>query len=211
MRPKMIGHSQGGIQAVKVLYELVGRYEDAIAVWNPVTDSALPRTTIRDPLTGIERPVIGLTVSYVSVAGAGGAALLLPNQWSMIGRVHTIPDSVDDFTGFSVGLDIMAWTVPGIKATTEFEHNGTARVRSITLPLTYNHLTVTYVDALATHEAARAWIEDYVPGETTSDPPSEPVGYGILWAADVWYSVKKHWALEAQRLIRAKRAALGPS
>jgi len=31
----------------------------------------------------------------------------------------------------------------------------------------------------------------------------------VLWAADVWHSVKKHWTLEAQRLIRAKRAVPG--
>jgi len=31
----------------------------------------------------------------------------------------------------------------------------------------------------------------------------------ILWAADVWHSVKKYWCLEAQVLIRAKRAMLG--
>ena len=30
----------------------------------------------------------------------------------------------------------------------------------------------------------------------------------ILWAADVWHSVKKYWCLEAQVLIRAKRAML---
>jgi hypothetical protein len=29
----------------------------------------------------------------------------------------------------------------------------------------------------------------------------------ILWAADVWYSIKKHWVLELQRRIRAKRAS----
>ena len=27
-----------------------------------------------------------------------------------------------------------------------------------------------------------------------------------LWAADVWFSIKKHWVIEAQRLIRARRA-----
>jgi hypothetical protein len=30
-----------------------------------------------------------------------------------------------------------------------------------------------------------------------------------MFAADVWHSIKKHWCLEAQQLIRAKRAALG--
>jgi hypothetical protein len=26
------------------------------------------------------------------------------------------------------------------------------------------------------------------------------------WAEDVWYSIKKHWVLELQRLIRVRRA-----
>ena len=52
MRPMMIGHSQGGIQAVKVLYELAGRFDDPIRVWNPLTDDAEDRTSIVDPLTG---------------------------------------------------------------------------------------------------------------------------------------------------------------
>ena len=29
----------------------------------------------------------------------------------------------------------------------------------------------------------------------------------MLWAADVWYSIKKHWVIEAQRLIKARRMA----
>jgi hypothetical protein len=28
----------------------------------------------------------------------------------------------------------------------------------------------------------------------------------VLWAADVWYSIKKHWCLEAQRLVREERS-----
>src|SRR5262249_8811934 len=59
MRPMMIGHSQGGIQAVKVLYDLAGRFDKEIRVWNPYTDAAEDRTTILDPLNGIERPVVG--------------------------------------------------------------------------------------------------------------------------------------------------------
>jgi pimeloyl-ACP methyl ester carboxylesterase len=208
MRPMMIGHSQGGIQAVKVLYELAGRYNSAVAVWDPHSEEPLPRTTIMDPVTGVERPVVGLTLSYVSVVGAGGAALLLPNQWSMVGKVHTIPDTVVEFTGFSVGMDSMAWSLPGA---TEFRHNGTAAVRSVALPSVYNHLTVPVVGPLLDDVATRAWISAYAPDRAASEPPAaaQAAGYATLWAADVWYSVKKHWTLEAQRLIRARRAALG--
>jgi hypothetical protein len=65
------------------------------------------------------------------------------------------------------------------------------------------------VAPLVDDEATRAWINAYVPDQTTSEPPPQTVGYAALWAADVWYSVRKHWALEAQRLIRARRAVLG--
>jgi len=209
MRPMMIGHSQGGIQAIKVLNELAGRFESSVPVWDPYTNQALPRTTIVDPLTGAERPVVGLTLSYVSVVGAGGAALMLPNQWSMAGRVHTVPDTVAEFTGFSVGMDFMAWSLPGINATTEYRHNGTAEVRNVPLPSVYNHLTVPVVGPLASDPVARAWIDAYDPRQPASDPPGESAGYATRWAADVWYSVKKHWTLEAQRLIRARRTQLG--
>jgi hypothetical protein len=30
-----------------------------------------------------------------------------------------------------------------------------------------------------------------------------------MWAADIWHSIKKHWCLEAQRLLRAPRPAAG--
>ena len=43
MMPMLVGHSQGGIQAVKVLYELAGAFGDRIRVWNPLTDAAEDR------------------------------------------------------------------------------------------------------------------------------------------------------------------------
>jgi len=209
LRPMMIGHSQGGIQAIKVLYELAGRFDDAVPVWNPYTDAAENRTTVVDPLTGGERPVVGLTVSYVSVVGAGGAALLLPNQWNMLGRMHTIPDSVDEFTGFSIGLDLIAWTAPGDLDEVRFRREGTAQVRSVVLPASYNHVTVPAVEELLFDKATRVWIDAYAPHDATAPAPPATAGEGVLWAADIWHSVKEHWAIEAQRLIRAKRAASG--
>jgi hypothetical protein len=211
LRPMLIGHSQGGIQAVKVLYDLAGAYGDTIPVWNPVQDAAEDRTTIVDPLTGRERPVIGVTVSYASAVAAGGAALLLPNQWSMVLRARTIPDTVDEFTGFAIGLDLVAWTFSGSDGTRRYRHNGTAEVRNVLLPASYSHVFVPLTHPLARDPAAREWIDAYVPA-AGEEPPAPPDGLpaNILWAADVWYSVKKHWVLEAQRLIRARRAALGP-
>jgi hypothetical protein len=209
MRPMMIGHSQGGMQAVKVLRELAGMMSPSIPVWNPVTRAAESRTTIVDPLTGQERPVVGVKVAYASAVGAGGAAFLLPNQWIMMGKLRSIPDSVEEFTGFNIGLDLIAWTVPG-DDDSRWRENGTASVRNVELPATYNHITVPITSQLPRDPETRAWIEAYTPG-TNADPSALPgdASLHVLWAADVWYSIKKHWCLESQRLIRAERKAPG--
>ncbi len=207
MPPMLIGHSQGGIQAVKILDELAGQFGKSIPVWNPLTDRAENRVTIVDPLTGAERPVVGLTVSYASAVGAGGAALLLPNQWSMIGRLQKIPDSVVDFTGYLIALDLVAWTVAGSDEATEFSANGSAHVRNVVLPAAYNHVTIPVVQPLAHEAAVRDWLNAYRPDAPASPPPPGEEGYAVLWAADVWYDVKKHWCLEAQKLVRGRMAA----
>jgi hypothetical protein len=207
MRPMMIGHSQGGIQAVKVLYELAGQIDNPLRVWNPLTDDAEDRTSIVDPFTGAERPVIGLTVSYVSIVAAGGLALLLPNQWTMAGRLRTIPDSVDEFTGFAIGIDLFALTLPGDTEAINFRREGNTVVRGVMLPVSYSHIFVPDTVELITDAATRNWIDTYRPADAGVATPPESAGGGALWAADVWHSVKKHWTIEAQRLIRAKRIA----
>ncbi len=206
MRPMIIGHSQGGMQAVKILRELAGQMSSQeIPVWNPMTHTAESRTAIVDPFTGKERPVMGLTVCYASAVGAGGAAFLLPNQWNMIGRLQSIPDTVDEFTGFQIALDTVAWTMPGAEES-RYRANGSARVRNVELPAWYNHVTVPVTQELARDENTREWINAYVPG-SNADPSGLPgdAAFHVLWAADVWYSIKKHWVIEAQRLIRARQ------
>ena len=62
---------------------------------------------------------------------------------------------------------------------------------------------------MAADPKTRDWINAYVPGDGNgATVPAGMASYNILWAADVWFSIKKHWCIEAQRLIRAKRAAL---
>ena len=209
MPPMLIGHSQGGMQIIKILHVLNGEYSEAVPVWNPLTDFAEGRTAIVDPLTGRQQPVVGLKLSYASAVGAGGAAFLLPNQWSMVGRLRTIPDTVDDFTGYSIALDMWAWTVPGIDATRVFENKGQAKIRNVTLDVENSHVMVPVTEQLARDPAIRAWISAYTPESTAPPPPN--AGDNLLWAADVWYSVKKHWVLEAQRLIRVRRAGGQPA
>ena len=207
VRPLIVGHSQGGMQAVKVLHELNGAFADSVAVWNPLTDTAEERVTIVDPFSGRERPVIGLKVPYASAVGAGGAATLLPNQWIMATRLRAIPNTVEDFTGFFIALDTWAWNVPGSASFQRYEHNGTARIRNVELPAYYNHVLLPVTDHLARDPAMREFVNRYTPamaGDTSTVPSGE--SQGLLWAADVWYSIKQHWASEAQRVIRASRA-----
>ncbi len=208
MMPMMIGHSQGGIQLVKVLHELAGNDIPQIHVWNPTTDAAEDRVTIVDPYTGVERPVVGLRIGYASVVGSGGAGLLLPNQWSMVTRLRSIPDSVEEFTGYALGVDLIAWNLPG--AGSHFRARGAAQVRNVELPQDYSHVFVVRTSHLARDPALREWINAYVPGNTAELPASAESTENILWAADVWYSIKKHWVLEAQKFVRARRALAAP-
>ena len=207
VRPLVVGHSQGGMQAVKILFELAGRFGDRVPVVNPLTGVAEERTTIVDPLTGRERPVVGLVLPYASAVGAGGAATLLPNQWNMANRLHSIPDSVEDFTGFTIGFDLIAWD---FTSEGRYKANGTAHVRNVGLPADYSHVFVPNTAHLGRDPAVRDWINAWTPA-MTGNPPPLPDGdtANILWATDIWFSVKKHWTIEAQRLIRARRAAEG--
>jgi hypothetical protein len=206
LRPMLIGHSQGGVQVVKILHELAGNFAPSLRVFDPVTGAFEDRTTIVDPLTHQERPVVGLSASYASVVGAGGLAFVMPNQWSMADRLTTIPDTVDEFTGFAIDSDPVAMDYPdSIKL---YHPNGTAKVQNVELPSNYSHIFLVAVAPLALEPEVGDWINAYVPGgkHDTSSLPADPQDH-VLWAADVWYSIKRHWCLEAQRLVRAALAA----
>jgi hypothetical protein len=208
VHPMLIGQSLGGMQAVKVLYELQGAFNDKIAVWDPYGDRAEARYSIVDPLSGLPRPVIGVSVSLASEVGAGGVAFVVPTQWNMLDRLRAIPDTVDEFLGFTIIGDPIAFTFSSAAGASHNRANGAATVRNVTLPLGYNHVTVPVTHGLAQDPRARAWINDYVPNP--AGEPRDPAGVdgaNIVWAAEVWFSIKKHWCLEAQHLIRARQTA----
>jgi hypothetical protein len=212
MRPMMIGHSQGGMQAVKVLQLVAGPPSRKLSVWNPVTRKKEPRHAITDPLTGKPRPVVGLEFSYVASLGAGGLARLLPNQLDMMFSLRTVPDSVVEFSGFYLGGDVLGGDHLGYGSANHYHAAGRAKVRNVRLPDHYSHYRAPNAVHLLTSPAVRDWLSDYQP----TDSPEEPTGLEgdtkhILFAADVWHSIRRHWVLELQHLIRAKRAtASGP-
>ena len=208
LRPMLVGHSQGGIQVVKVLYFFAGK--TPLHVWNPLTWKQEKRRTIRDPLTGKTRPVTGLILPYATAVGAGGLTRLLPNQWDMTFTLRTIPNSVEEFTGFCKENDLLGGDWLGYGSANEFKSGGTAVVRNVWLPTDYAHGAIPDTRHLLESAEMRQWINAYVPSnapvvELTLAESFEGDSRHILWAADVWYSIKKHWVLELQRLIRAQR------
>ena len=205
MRPMLITHSQGGFQAVKVLEFLSGQRADRLTVWSPLTWKPEERTEITDPLTGKKRPVVGLSVSYIAALGAGGATRVLPNQWDMMFSLRTVPDAVDEFTGFYLGMDPVGGDYFGYGPANHFKSSGHARVRNVQLPANYSHGSTPDLEHLLTNPQAIEWINSYVPGSEPKDPQDIGDVKGIIFGADVWKSVKRHWVIELQRLIRARR------
>jgi len=211
LRPMMVGHSQGGMQVVKVLYQFAAKPSAKLHVWNPLTWEKEKRTEIVDPLTGQKRPVVGLRLPFVTSVGAGGLTRVLPNQWDMNLRLRTIPDSVEEFTGFCKEKDLLGGDFLGYGAVNHFKANGKAVVRNVWLPTEYKHGEIPDTEHLLKSQQIKDWINDYRPAASPVVTPKLDAQFDadsrhILWAADVWYSIKKHWVLELQRLIRAKRA-----
>ncbi len=222
MMPMLIGHSAGGMVAIRVLHELAGGFAPSIEVWNPLTNQGEGRAWIADSADGIHRDVVGLQVPYAAALATGKLPRLLLGQWTMLGKLREIPDSVADFTGYTIPWDLIAGTFPGSEP---YRATGSATVRNVELPASTSHIGLPDVRALAEPGASREWIEHYRPGDTVpllpgldaagaggipdNDMRRSSAGAGsgtgsLLVAADVWYSVKKHWCLEAQRLIRTR-------
>jgi len=200
MMPMLIGHSQGGMAVIKVLYELVGEFNEKISVFNPMTDMSEHRTTIIDPLDGKERPVVGLKVPYAAALATGRLLRILLGQWTMVSRLRAIPDSVDEFTGF-----IIEWDLIALGGDEPYRGVGEGKVRTVRLPASTSHIGMPLTKELALNPLTRSWIDSYRPDDAAAPPVDAGIDTSnIVHAADIWYSVKKHWALEAQKLIRAR-------
>ncbi len=195
LTPMLIGHSQGGMLAIKVLHELAGSFSDEVDVWNPLTDTSEHRTWIRDPRSGNIRPVVGLKLPYVAALATGKLPRLLLGQWSMLKKVREVPDSVEEFSGYTIAWDPIAGTFPGSEA---YKATGLAKVRNITLDSSTSHIGMPRARALAQDKATRAWIDAYRVDEQAPLPEHTAADTSNLrHAADIWFSVKKHWCIGA--------------
>jgi hypothetical protein len=71
------------------------------------------------------------------------------------------------------------------------------------------HSTIPYTETLLGNPEAIRWVNSYQPTDRAREDLETNWDFGsqnarILWAADVWHSIKRHWVLELQRLIRAR-------
>jgi hypothetical protein len=203
VRPLVIGHSRGGMLAIRVLHELAGAFAAELPVWNPLTDAAEHRTAIVDPLSGRLQSVVGLKLPYVAALATGKLPRILLGQWTMLPLLRRIPDTVEEFTGFAIEWDVIAGQFPGAEP---YAATGSAAVRNVTLPPTYSHLRLPRAAHLAANPATRAWIDAYAPGAALPDG-AEVDTENLVHAADIWHSVKKHWCLEARRLVLARQGS----
>lgn len=205
LRPMIVGHSLGGFQAVRILHKLAGDSTKTLQVWSPLTQAEEDRCDIVDPLTGTTRPVVGLQISYAAAVVSGGMGRVLPNEWDINSKLRLIPDSVEEFTGFQKGLDLMGGDYLGYGSANDYHATGTAVVRNVRLPSLNPHFSIPDTKNLIKNEEIREWINNYQPGNQEVDAPgSNPAQ--VLWAAEVWHGIKKHWVIELQRLISARSA-----
>lgn len=206
LMPILIGHSQGGMMVIRVLHELAGAFHDDLMVWNPLTDEEEKRSAIVDPLDGSIRPVRDLRVGFASAVATGSLMRILLGQWRMLGKLRKIPDTVEEFTGLYIPYDPIGSDFFGISASNNYAPTGSARVRNVRLPASYHHLTVSLTEPLADDRETREWIDRYVPGEGVPEVPPDISNRGknIIFAAEMWYYIKKYWTIELQRLVRAQ-------
>ncbi len=198
-QPMLIGHSQGGAVVIRVLHELAGTFGNPLAVVDPATGNALPRTTIVDPFTHESRPVTGIRVSFAAALATGWLLRVLLGQWTILPHLRTIPDSVNEFTGFDLPNDPIAGNLLGVSP---YVAAGSARVRNVLLPAEYSHVGLPLVDRLSSVPTLRAWIDAWHPGSQAPIPPGDTTN--LVHAADLWYSVKRNWCEQAQRLLELR-------
>jgi hypothetical protein len=206
LRPMIIGHSLGGFQTVRVLRQLAGLSSRDIPVWSPLTRCVENRCSIIDPITAADRPVVGLELSYAAALGAGGLSRVLPYNWTVTGCLRDIPDSAKAFTGYYAPLDFLGSDLLGFGPANHYRADAHVTIRNVELPALYPHCTLPATAHLLESREIIDWINSYQPTEKPRlRVKFEANAAHILWAADVWHDIKKHWVLELQRVIRAER------
>ena len=172
MAPMLVGHSGGGVTVGRILQLLTA------------ADGA-PRLPFAATL--------GTGALLRWAPGFPGCAADVPQ----LGRV---PPSVMAFTGYRIEGDPLTALLGFGDYRPAEGGNPPAQVRNVLLSAQVSHVLAFEVDGYAEHPQLRAWISAYQPG---SHPPLPEVPgldlSNLHHAADLWHSLKKHWALQARQ------------
>ena len=119
---------------------------------------------------------------------------------------------MEEFTGFCKGWDLTGGDFLGYGSVNHYKPHGTAVVRNVWLPSSYKHGSIPDTRHLLKEPTMVDWINRYCPSKESVSRPKLDIQFegdtsNILWAAEVWFSIKKHWVLELQRWIRSQHAA----
>jgi len=172
MAPMLVGHSGGGITVGRILQRLAA-------------DGAAPRLPFAATL--------GTGALLRWAPGFPGCAADVP-------QLGSVPASVAAFTGYRIAGDpFTSWLGFGDYSAAE-SGDPAAQVRNVLLPSQVSHVRAFEVDGYAEHPRVLAWIEAYQPGSHTPLPDAPGLDLSNLHhAADLWHSLKKHWALQARQ------------
>jgi hypothetical protein len=121
----------------------------------------------------------------------------MPNQWDMTPGLRSIPDSVEEFTGFCKKFDLLGGDLLGYGSVNEYEAGGTSTVRNVWLPTEYKHGRIPDTKHLLHSPEMMDWINRYRPsGAPVSRPELDARFDGdssnILWAAEVSHGQTRH-------------------
>lgn len=140
----------------------------------------------------------GQPVCYAAAVATGQWMRIALGQWNRIPILRKVPDSVEEFSGYRLADDFLGSDVPGLAKSDEYTATGSAKVHTLRLRGA-GHLEIMRVRPLARDAAARRWMDAYAPGAPA------PQDARLLFAADVWHYVTKHWCLELQRSLGGHR------
>lgn len=134
-------------------------------------------------------------VSFAAAVATGKWMRVLLGQWDTLPILRRVPATAEEFAGYRLKGDWIGSDAFLTKRSGEYEAHGDVRVRNVVLDGP-GHLDVTDIESFADQASARDRLDRWRPG--TPVPETEQ---RFLFAAHIWYHVKKHWCLEVQRLI----------
>ena len=173
MAPMLVGHSGGGVTVGRILQLLAA------------ADGAVPR------------------LPFAATLGTGALlrwAPAFPGCAADVPRLGLVPASVQQFTGYRIAGDPFT----SLMGFGDFRAMGggavQADVRNVLLPAQVSHVNAFEVDGYAEHPVVRAWIDAYRPGSITPLPDAPGLDLtNLRHTADLWHSLRTHWALQAQQ------------